>query len=813
MNKKVFKTLEYYKVIDMLKSHATSEYGREACHRLTPMTDLDEIRAAQRETRDAYTRITTMGSIGFNGIADPRMMAKRLEIGGSLNASELLSIASMLSVAKAAAKYGQQKKEDAPKDSLDSYFLGIEPVTRLEEEIHHCILAVDEFADDATPGLHSVRRSMAACNEQIRSTMNRQLGTLRDYLQDGVITMRDGRYCLPVKAEFKSHVPGMVHDQSSTGATLFIEPMGVVNLNNQLRELELKEQEEIEKLLAELSEQVAEHITEITEDFRILSTLDFIFAKGNLARDMKASEPVFNTEGIIHLKEARHPLLDKHTVVPIDITLGEDYDQLIVTGPNTGGKTVSIKTCGLLTLMGQAGLHIPALEGSRLGIFHNVYADIGDEQSIEQSLSTFSSHMKNIIRILDGVDSVLASGHDALVLFDELCAGTDPTEGAALATAILHRLHTEGIRTMATTHYSELKIYALSTPGVENACCEFSVETLSPTYRLLIGIPGKSNAFAISGKLGLPADIIRDAEGRIDEEDQSFEDLVADLEEKRISIEKSKAEIEAQQRAIEKTRAQLDERVAKLNASKDKILEEANAKAANILKEAKDTADRTIRNFNKYGMANPDMTKMEKERQAIGKKLASRQTKSAASAKKSQQSQAYNAPKPEELRIGERVKVISMNMTGTIHSLPDKAGFLEVQMGIMRTRVKLTDIIVIADSGSATLNGQKIPGAGGRKQRSMGSKTASSFSKAASISPEIKLIGMSGDEAISALDKYLDDAYLSHLKEVRVVHGKGTGVLRQRVHEYLRGQSHVKSFRLAEFGEGDAGVTLVRFKD
>lgn len=820
MNKKVFKTLEFDKIIAMLESHATSNKGREYCRRLAPFTDLHRIERAQQETEDALGRLMAWGSVSFAGTIDTKMMGKRLEVGGTLNAPELLRIASMLTSTRRACAYGRKRRPGASDDSLDALFASLDPCTRLEEEITHCILSEDEIADDASAGLANVRRRMAAANGQIRTQLNRMLNnrTIRDYLQDDVITMRDGRYCLSVKAENKNFVPGMVHDQSASGATLFIEPMSVVNLNNELRELELQEQEEIEKVLADLSAIVFSNIDSLNRDFEAMSELDFIFARASLARDMKATRPKFNEKGCINLKGARHPLLDKHKVVPIDLRLGKEYDLLVVTGPNTGGKTVSLKTCGLLTLMGQAGLHIPAEEHSELGVFDNVYADIGDEQSIEQSLSTFSSHMTNIIRILKGVDSVLANGREALVLFDELCAGTDPAEGAALATAILDGLHKKQVRTMATTHYSELKVYALSTPGVENACCEFSVETLSPTYRLLIGIPGKSNAFAISGKLGLPVDIIDDARNRINEEDQSFEDMVADLEQKRVQIDRTRKEIEQEKASIDRTKAQLDQRVEKLNASKDKILEDANLKAANILKDAKDMADKTIRKFNRYSQNQDtaELAKMEHDRQAVGRKLSQRQAKSAKNTKKKQDVN-HNAPKAKDLHIGDRVKVLSMNMSGTVHSLPDKSGNLDVQMGIMRAHVKLDDIIRLSDQDTTTLEGSKIPGTGsaGRRRHSNtnGTPNASSFSKAATISPEIKLLGMTGDEAIAALDKYLDDARMSHLKEVRVVHGKGTGVLRQRVHEYLQGNPYVKDYHLAEFGQGDAGVTIVNLRE
>ncbi len=795
MNKKALYTLEYNKIIEKLMHYATSEQGLKYCQELLPIYDKSQIEKMQKETSDALTRIFKKGSISFRGSHDVGLYGKRLEIGGVLNSSELLRVASLLEVAKRAKSYGRREREDEAKDSLDDFFLALEPLTPVCEEIRHCIIGEDEFADDASPGLKNVRRSMASTNERIRSQMNTMLNntTTRGYLQDGVITMRNGRYCLPVRAEFKNQVAGMIHDQSSTGATLFIEPMAVVNLNNQLRELQLQEEEEIEKILSNLSNLVAEHVEEMKQNFDILSELDFIFAKGMLAKEMNGVAPIFNTQGIIHLRGARHPLLNPKQVVPIDLRLGEDFNLLIVTGPNTGGKTVSLKTCGLLTLMGQAGLHIPTLDRSQLAIFHEVFADIGDEQSIEQSLSTFSSHMTNIVHILKEV----ANSDNALILFDELCAGTDPAEGAALATAILSRLHQRGIRTMATTHYSELKVYALTTPGVENACCEFSLATLSPTYRLLIGIPGKSNAFAISKKLGLAGDIIDSARAQMDENDQSFEDLLVDLEQKRVAMENDRRQIQSEKDKIAAIRRSLDERQDKLDTQRNRILEDANMQAATILKNAKDTADETIRNFHKYGKAMPDMAAMERERAAVGKKLS--QAQAAVGTKKKTAPSNHQVPK--KLRVGDSVKVLSMNLTGTVHTLPDARGNLQVQMGILTSNVNIRDLVLINDDGSST--GKKGPvrktGGGG-------------FGKAATISPEINLLGKTGDEAVALLDKYLDDAYISHLKSVRVVHGKGTGALRKAVHQYLRKQKIIDEYHLAEFGEGDSGVTIVVFK-
>lgn len=792
MNEKVLKTLEYNKIIDLLTELATSASGKELCRHLKPSTDLAEIELAQRQTGDALTRIYQKGSLSFSGTHNIGASLKRLEIGGVLGIEELLRIASLLEVAKRVKTYSRSDREDTKADSLDELFSRIEPLTPLLEEIRRCIISEDEIADDASVNLKNIRRSMKNINDKIRSQMNTMLNSTdtRNLLQDAVITMRNGRYCLPVKAESKGQVPGMIHDQSSTGSTLFIEPMAVVKLNNDLKELYLKEQDEIEVILANLSSLTAEYIPYLKDDYDILTELDFIFAKGSLAKKYNGTAPVFNTEHRIRIRKGRHPLLDSHKVVPIDIHLGDAFDLLVVTGPNTGGKTVSIKTVGLFTLMGQAGLHIPANDRSELSIFEEVFADIGDEQSIEQSLSTFSSHMTNIITILDKVNE------NSLVLFDELCAGTDPTEGAALAISILSRLHNYGIRTMATTHYSELKIFALSTPGVENACCEFSVETLSPTYRLLIGIPGKSNAFAISGKLGLSQDIIEEAKSHITEQDESFEDLISDLESSRVTIEKERLEVEQYKREIESLKHKLEEKQERLDSQREKIIRQANEDAHAILREAKAIADQTIKNFNKYGQGNASAKEMEQERSRLRGKMNDLEKN--ISMKKKEQTSNHKVPK--KLRIGDSVKVLSMNLNGTVHSLPNEKGDLYVQMGILRSLVNIKDLVLLEDTPAL---GTKTKSTGAGKLK---------MSKSFSVSTEINLIGKTTDEAIALLDKYLDDAYLAHMPSVRIVHGKGTGALRKAVHNHLKRLKYVKSYRLGEFGEGDAGVTIAEFK-
>ena len=795
MNEKVLHTLEYNKILDQLTEYAFSADAKSRCQKLRPITDRAQIEQLQQQTSDALSRLFKYGSLSFSGVTDIRDSLKRLEIGGALSAIELLRVCSLLESAKRAKAFARsQDDNDQPDDSLTSLFAGIEPLTPLCDEIRRCILSEDEIADDASSTLHSIRRSMRGMNDKIRAQMNSMINntTTRSYLQDTVITMRDGRYCLPVKAEAKSLVPGMIHDQSSTGSTLFIEPMAVVNLNNEYKELQLREQEEIEVILAGLSNLTASYATQLLADYELLTELDFIFARAAFAQTYNGVAPLFNDDGRIHIRKGRHPLLDPKKVVPIDVRLGEDFRLLIVTGPNTGGKTVSLKPVGLLTLMGQSGLHIPASERSELGIFDEVFADIGDEQSIEQSLSTFSSHMVNIIRILEQVND------RSLVLFDELCAGTDPTEGAALAISILSKLHLYGARIMATTHYSELKVYALSTPGVENACCEFDVATLSPTYRLLIGIPGKSNAFAISEKLGLPTDLITDAKGRISKSEGDFEDLIADLEKSRSTIEREQLEINQYKAEIESLKKKLEQKQERLDSSRDKILREANEQAYSILKEAKDVADETIRNFNKYGKAGAPVSEMEKERT----KLRGKMDKAAQKMSEQKKASVPNHNVPKKLRIGDSVKVISMNLKGTVHSLPNARGDLYVQMGILRSLVNINDLILLEEDATP-----------GTKKFQKTSAGKIKMSKSASVSTEINLIGKTTDEAIPLLDKYLDDAYLAHLPSVRIVHGKGTGALRNAVQAHLKRLKYVKSFHLGEFGEGDAGVTIAEFKD
>lgn len=794
MNPKTYKTLEYTKIIERLTDLASSPLGREMCEKLEPSIDLDEIRLLQKQTSDALSRLWKKGAVSFSGTRDIRGSLKRLEIGSTLSAREILDISSVLNVAlriKPLAKITDKEDSEEYEDSLAEFFTSIEPLSPVNNELKRCIIADDEIADDASATLSSIRRSIKSTNDKIHNLINSMVNsqTVRTYLQDNVVTMRNGRYCLPVKAEYKSSMPGMIHDQSATGSTIFVEPMGVVQMNNELSELAIKEQREIEKILADLSNLLAEHIEEIHTDLMVLSQLDFIFARAALSKALKCSEPDFNTEGIINLKCARHPLLDQSKVVPIDVRLGENYNLLVVTGPNTGGKTVSLKTVGLLTLMGQSGLHIPADEHSKLSVFNQVYADIGDEQSIEQSLSTFSSHMTNIIKILDKADD------KSLVLFDELCAGTDPVEGAALAISILTFLHNLNVKTMTTTHYSELKVFALSTEGVENACCEFNVETLSPTYRLLIGIPGKSNAFAISLKLGLPGFIVDDAKGRLNEDSKSFEDILTDLEESKITIEQEKEEIKSYKLEIEELKRKLEKKTENLDDRRERILREANEEAMAILEDAKSFADETIRNMNKLKTGG-SASAMESERHKLRGKMSDTEKKLVLKNNKTPK-KAY---KPSDFKLGSAVKVLSLNLNGTVSSLPNAKGDLFVQMGILRSQVNISDLELIDEPVVTGPNLQKT------------STGKIKMSKGLSVATEINLIGMTTAEAIPALDKYLDDAYLAHLTSVRVVHGRGTGALKNAVHAHLKRQKYVKTYRLGTFGEGDTGVTIVEFR-
>ena len=798
MNKKVYKTLEYNKILTMLSSYAACDETKKRCLSLEPITDLYEIRHLQTTTADALSRLYKDSGVSFVGIHNVHASLKRLDIGGALNTTELLRICSLLEVAKRVKAYGRSAMDNEKQDSLSGLFAGIEPVSALCDEIKRCILSEEEIADDASPELFKIRKSIRGMNDRIHAQLTKLMNnsTTRTYLQDAVVTMRDGRYCLPVKAEAKGNVPGMMHDQSSTGSTLFIEPMAVVNLNNELKELFIKEQEEIEKILAALSDKVAMNAAALEQDYEILSELDFIFAKANLAKSYNGVAPEFNTEGHINIRKGRHPLLDAKKVVPIDVRLGEEYKQLIITGPNTGGKTVSLKTVGLLTLMGQAGLHIPAADRSKLAIFEDVFADIGDEQSIEQNLSTFSSHMTNIVSI------VQQAHRDSLVLLDELCGGTDPIEGAALAISILSDLHGRGIKTMATTHYSELKMFALSTNDIENASCEFDVETLSPTYRLMIGIPGKSNAFAISRKLGLDEHIIEGAADQIDESVKDFETILADLEKSKQTIEKEQEEILEYRKEIETLRRSLKSRQDNIKEKRDKMLRDAREEAHNIISEAKEIADSTIREYNKLKKQNknPDANKkMEHMRSDLRGRMTKLEGQMAYKSKKKNKKRH----EANDFHVGDEVYVTSLSLAGTVSTLPNAKGDLYVQMGMMRSLVNIKDLEITKTAKDVKRENQR------NESRNRG-RTA--INKSASIRPEINVMGMTVDEAIAQLDKYIDDACLANLAQITVVHGKGTGALRKGLHNYfkqLKKQKRISGYRDGEYGEGDLGVTVV----
>lgn len=885
MNEKALKVLEYNKIIQRLADFAGSQPGKERCRALVPSDDLEEIQRMQRETSDAVSRTLRKGRISFSGLSDIRGSLRRLEVGSSLNIEELLRICTVMETTARVKNWAkndgrksavpvpprqnphpQEKRRndsdtaeltsiDAPDDSLAQMFADLQPLTQVANEIRRCILSEEEISDDASSGLRQVRRQMRSVNERIHSSLSSYLnGPSRTYLQDAVITQRSGRYCIPVKAEHRGQVPGMIHDQSSSGSTLFVEPMAVVKLNNDLRELEIREQKEIEVVLANLSAEVGAHTEALNYNVLLLTELDFIFARAQLSLSYRGSEPDFNTEGRINIKKGRHPLLDPKTVVPVDIRLGDEFTLLVISGPNTGGKTVSLKTVGLFTLLGQAGLHIPALDHSELSVFSEVYADIGDEQSIEQSLSTFSSHMTNIVSFLNAMDERDAqtwksvsdrsatvqeslrgrtiswdngtddrtAGERSLVLFDELGAGTDPTEGAALAIAILSNLHSRGVRTIATTHYSELKVYALSTPGVENGCCEFDVETLRPTYRLLIGVPGKSNAFAISEKLGLPDYIIEDAKTHLTTQDEAFEDVITSLENSRVTIEREREEIARYKQEVEELKTRLSQKEGRLDESRDAILSKAREEARDILREAKDYADETIRKFNKLGSESDASRKMEQERAKLREKMSDNDKKLGLKTDKKPKKELTG----KDLRVGDSVRVLSLNLSGTVSTLPDAKGNLFVQMGILRSQVNIKDLEKLDDEPLTSVYG-KGKSSGGKKSsggsaQSGGSASSGSAgrsadqgvqnSKSYNIRSEINLIGKTTDEALAELDKYMDDACLAHLSPIRIVHGKGSGILRKAVHQYLRRQSYVASYRLGVFGEGDSGVTIVELK-
>ncbi len=795
MNKKVLKTLEYDKILELVAHYADSPLGKAKLSALIPMDKESDIRAAQEETTAALNRIYHHGPLTFSGLFDIRPVLLPLDKGASLSAGELLRVASLLELSRAATLYNE--KEETP-DCLSGRFAGLITNDALAKEIRRIILSEDEIADDASSTLKSIRRQIHGMGTKIKDQLQKIASSSSDKLQDSFVTMRGGRFCLPVKAEFKSSFSGMIHDQSATGSTLFIEPMSVVSLNNDLAALELKEKEEIARILMNLSGSCQMISEELSGNVLLLAELDMIFAKAKYSKDIHGTMPTFT--GHIHIKKGRHPLIKKEQVVPLDILLGQNYRLLVITGPNTGGKTVSLKTVGLFTLMGQAGFHVPAMDGTTLRIFNEVYADIGDEQSIEQSLSTFSSHMTNTVSILK------RANRNTLVLFDELGAGTDPVEGAALAISILDFLRNKKVVTMATTHYTELKVYALSTPGVENASLEFDLKTLQPTYRLQIGIPGKSNAFAISGKLGLPPEILEDAKTRVDSDSQSFEDVVTSLEENRKKIENEHAKIAAYREQLEREKKNLEKKRSRTDESRDKILARANEEAADILTKAKEMADDSIRQFNKWSKEGATK-EMEHRRQALGQALKDTETRSSRVSSPAKDSEVVD---PSQIKIGDLVFISSMNMKGTVSSLPDHKGRLFVQAGPFRSQVPVSDVkLLTAEMHQQAIEKRREEG---RQRTTRSQLSALKMQKSYHISASLNIIGKTVDEALPLVDKYLDDAYLAKLHQVTIIHGMGTGALKNAVHNLCKKSKIVSSFRLGEFGEGGYGVTVVELK-
>ena len=795
MEEKYLHKLEFDKIINQLTEKAVSKPGKQLCQELMPSTNLYEIHRWQSETAEAFSFLVTRGTPAFLGLRDVETSVNRTEKGAILTMEELLQIAEFLYGVDSMKSYGKHVREDESYPCMDPMFQGLNPLSSIEKEIRRCIASEEEMFDHASPKLASIRRDIRITQERVRSHLQSMIhsNTYKAMLQDEVITQRNGRFCIPVKAEFKGNVAGMIHDQSGSGNTVFIEPAAVVQLNNQATELSLEEQKEIRRILAGLSELVHGGASEILDDYHIMVQLDFYFAKAKLALQMNAAEPVLSENMEIELKNARHPLLDPATVVPITISIGGRFTSLIVTGPNTGGKTVTLKTLGLLQAMGQAGLHIPTSDKPKLAVLDQIFADIGDEQSIEQSLSTFSSHMVNIVDILKKVTPF------SLVLFDELGAGTDPVEGAALANAILEDLRKRKILTAATTHYSELKVYALSTEGVENASCEFDIDTLKPTYRLLIGVPGKSNAFAISRRLGLPESVIDDAQALLESNDVQFEEMMTDLELRRRKQEEEQERIAELSREIDQLHAQAVAEREKLDRQREKILTKAKEEARDILYKAKNEADETLREMNKLIREGHtvDIRELEARRTKLREEAAKAQKRT-----EKETAEVIKEIDPKALKPGTKVRMKGFDQICIVQNAPDNRGRLMIQAGIMKMQIKVSDLeSIIDDQGSDEK--QKVTGKG---------LSAGSFGKAQTIGLEVDLRGMTIDEGIAVLDKYIDDAYLAGVPKVTVIHGKGTGALRNACHQFLKRSKLVKSYRLGVYGEGESGVTVVEMK-
>ena len=793
MNEKALKTLEYTKIRERLTAQALSPMGKEKCNELVPLDDLSEIIREQRETTEAVNMALKKGRLPLGGIKDIRSHLERAKAGGVLAIDELMAVGEFLYVCRKVKNYSKQENKSDIFPVLEDYFEIVKTINTVENEINRCILNEQEVSDDASSGLRAVRREIRNANGSIRDKLNSIIysAAYKTMLQDAVITILNDRYCVPVRAEYQSSFPGMVHDRSNTGSTVFMEPTAVIQLNNKIKELQSKEKEEIEKILAELTSIVAENADVMEANLNVIGHLDFVFAKAELSLKMNGSEPKFNNDGIIDIRKGRHPLLDEKAVVPIDINIGRDFNTLLITGPNTGGKTVALKTLGLFTIMGQAGLHIPAFDSSELAVFDEVFADIGDEQSIEQSLSTFSAHMTNIVRILENVTS------KSLVLFDELGAGTDPTEGAALAMAIIQHLHEMNVRTAVTTHYSELKVYALSTDGVENACCEFNVDTLRPTYKLLIGIPGKSNAFAISKKLGLPDFVINSAKDFISSENVKFEDVITDLEISKKSVIYEQERAEQYRKEAERLKNEVEAQRAKINEQKEKIISDARAEARMVYQQAKEESDRIIKELNKAAREKAGQNKLNEKRSELKGKVSAMDEL----IEKSRRKKVATVKPIKDLKQGDDVYVLSFDRTGTALSAPDSNGDVMVQCGNMKIKVPLTELTYYEAKKEQKQN----------NSRNISSKVRAG--KSQYIASEIDCRGQNVEEGIGNIDKYLDDAYLAGLKTVTIIHGKGTGVLRAAVQKYLRTNPHVKSYRPGTFGEGEMGVTIVELKN
>lgn len=790
MNDKSIKILEYNKIIEMLKAGAASEMTRQVISELRPMTDIYEIRHLLQQTTEAVKVIVIKGNPPMSAFYDIAPALMRARKGGALTMQQLLQISYNMRTARTMSAFLEKDLTEIP--ALTAIREVISVNRDLENEITRCILSEDEMADNASPELRSIRRSIVRQNEAIKAKMNHMLSSAENktLLQDSIVTMRDGRYVIPVKQEHRSRFPGIVHDQSSTGATLFIEPQVIVNMNNELKQLFLDEKKEIDRILAELSDRVAENYHGIYNNQKLLVELDYIFAKGKLSLSYRGEEPHISEEGILDLKQARHPLLDQKKAVPINASLGRSYSTLIITGPNTGGKTVTLKTAGLLSMMAASGLHIPASSESIIPVFEDIFADIGDEQSIEQSLSTFSSHMNNIVNIVD------RAGPGCLVLLDELGAGTDPTEGAALAIAVLEKLRANGALIFATTHYTELKKYAISTAGVQNASMEFDVETLSPTYRLTIGIPGKSNAFEISRKLGLSESIIDKARELLEGRDIEFEDVIAALEDDRKRAEEERDQAIALNIAMKKQKQELEQREAEIKQKKSEILAKAREEAREIVREARDTTrevQKELRELNRIDSI-AERNKVFDEGRRKVRNLESRYREKTVK-------QVNNKPvKASDLKTGNRVKVLSLDQNGEIMTLPDDKGNMTVQMGILKATVNIKDIMLIDE-----VKKQKAS----PKQRNYSSMYQA---KAMNMSTTINVRGQNLDDAVMNVDKYLDDAFMAGLKEVTVIHGRGEGILRTGLQQMMKRHKHVKAFRKGAYNEGGDGVTIVQLK-